>query len=63
MPIIVKKLVELEDVADAVNNRRTGVGLKQTPVQQQVSNQDRLTTSYFLINKESDYLDHNKKTQ
>lgn len=61
MPIIFKKLVELQDVADAVNNRRTGAAINQAPVEQQATNQEKLKTSYFLIDKESDYLDHNRK--
>lgn len=64
MTIKVNKTVVLEDVRDAVYARTNnpayakivdGRGDKLQPV----STVSKLFTSYFLVNKESEYTDHN----
>ena len=65
MPIKANKYVELEDIAQALNNRLKGTALPAAkvaavePAQQVVSSEEKLKMSYFLVNKESDYLNHN----
>lgn len=65
MPIKANKIVELEDIALAMRNRRNGTALPPPKmaavevVQPVVTSEDKLKMSYFLVNKESEYLDHN----
>lgn len=68
MPIKATKIVELTDVAEAVNNRKYGTPITNKTiigdklVQPSMDFKERQKMSFFVINQQSDYLDHNKNT-
>jgi hypothetical protein len=61
MPIKAKKFVELVELAQAVKSRVKGI-MPALEFKEEVKvPQDRSKMSYFLVQKESDYLTDNKK--